>query len=215
MAVDSTGAKAMTDFVLNARTRIDMGKGASRRLRRLAAEVPAIIYGGDADPQPIALVHHELAHALENEAFYSHIIALQVDGKAQDVILKDLQRHPARPVILHADFLRVDRTHKLTTRVPLHFLNEDTCIGVRQQGGVIQHNLADLEIQCLPADLPEYIEVDMAGIELGQILHISDLRLPAGVESVALVHGADHDLPVVAVNKPKGRGEAEEAGEGE
>lgn len=205
----------MTDFVLNARTRTDMGKGASRRLRRLAAEVPAIIYGGDADPQPIALVHHELAHALENEAFYSHIIALQVDGKAQDVILKDLQRHPARPVILHADFLRVDRTHKLTTRVPLHFLNEDTCIGVRQQGGVIQHNLADLEIQCLPADLPEYIEVDMAGIELGQILHISDLRLPAGVESVALVHGADHDLPVVAVNKPKGRGEAEEAGEGE
>lgn len=205
----------MTDFVLNARTRTDMGKGASRRLRRLAAEVPAIIYGGDADPQPIALVHHELAHALENEAFYSHIIALQVDGKAQDVILKDLQRHPARPVILHADFLRVDRTHKLTTRVPLHFLNEDTCIGVRQQGGVIQHNLADLEIQCLPADLPEYIEVDMAGIEVGQILHISDLRLPAGVESVALVHGADHDLPVVAVNKPKGRGEAEEAGEGE
>ena len=205
----------MTDFVLNARTRTDMGKGASRRLRRLAAEVPAIIYGGDADPQPIALVHHELAHALENEAFYSHIIALQVDGKAQDVILKDLQRHPARPVILHADFLRVDRTHKLTTRVPLHFLNEDTCIGVRQQGGAIQHNLADLEIQCLPADLPEYIEVDMAGVEVGQILHISDLRLPAGVESIALVHGADHDLPVVAVNKPKGRSEAEEAGEGE
>ncbi|MCC6295133.1 MAG: 50S ribosomal protein L25/general stress protein Ctc [Pseudomonadales bacterium] len=205
----------MTDFVLNARTRTDLGKGASRRLRRLAAEVPAIIYGGDSAPQPIALVHHELAHALENEAFYSHIISLQVDGKAQDVILKDLQRHPARPVILHADFLRVDRTHKLTTRVPLHFLNEDTCIGVRQQGGAIQHNLADLEIQCLPADLPEYIEVDMAGVEVGQILHISDLRLPAGVESIALVHGADHDLPVVAVNKPKGRSEAEEAGEGE
>lgn len=205
----------MTDFVLNARTRTDMGKGASRRLRRLAAEVPAIVYGGGADPQPIAIVHHELAHALENEAFYSHIISLRVDGKAQDVILKDLQRHPARPVILHADFLRVDRTHKLTTRVPLHFLNEETCIGVRQQGGVIQHNLADLEIQCLPADLPEYIEVDMAGVEVGQILHISDLRLPAGVESVALAHGADHDLPVVAVNKPKGRSETEEPGEGE
>ena len=202
----------MTEFVLNARTRTDMGKGASRRLRRLAAEVPAIIYGGDADPQPIALAHHELAPALENEAFYSHIIALQVDGKVQEVILKDLQRHPARPVILHADFLRVDKTHKLTTRVPLHFLNEDTCIGVRQQGGVIQHNLADLEVQCLPADLPEYIAVDMADVEVGHILHISDLRLPAGVESVALAHGADHDLAVVAVNKPKGRGD--EAGEG-
>lgn len=205
----------MTDFVLGARTRADMGKGASRRLRRLAEEVPAIIYGGDAAPQPIALAHHELAHALENEAFYSHIISLQVDGKAQDVILKDLQRHPARPVILHADFLRVDKTHKLTTRVPLHFVNEETCVGVRQQGGMIHHNLADLEIQCLPGDLPEYIAVDMADVELGQILHISDLRLPAGVESVALAHGVDHDLPVVAVNKPKGRAESEEAAEGE
>ena len=200
----------MTDFVLNARARTDLGKGASRRLRRLADEVPAIIYGGDADPQPITLVHRELAHALENEAFYSHIISLQVEGKAQDVILKDLQRHPARRVILHADFLRVSRAQKFTTRVPLHFLNEENCIAVRQQGGVIQHNLADLEIQCLPSDLPEYIEVDMAEVELGQILHISDLRLPAGVESVALAHGADHDLPVVAVNKPKGRGDDQE-----
>ena len=200
----------MTDFVLNARARTDLGKGASRRLRRLADEVPAIIYGGDVDPQPITLVHRELAHALENEAFYSHIISLQVEGKAQDVILKDLQRHPARRVILHADFLRVSRAQKFTTRVPLHFLNEEGCIGVRQQGGVIQHNLADLEIQCLPSDLPEYIEVDMAEIELGQILHISDLRLPAGVESVALAHGTDHDLPVVAVNKPKGRSDDQE-----
>ena len=200
----------MTDFVLNARARTDLGKGASRRLRRLADEVPAIIYGGDVDPQPITLVHRELAHALENEAFYSHIISLQVDGKTQDVILKDLQRHPARRVILHADFLRVSRAQKFTTRVPLHFLNEEGCIGVRQQGGVIQHNLADLEIQCLPSDLPEYIEVDMAEIELGQILHISDLRLPAGVESVALAHGTDHDLPVVAVNKPKGRSDDQE-----
>ena len=205
----------MTEFVLNARTRADMGKGASRRLRRLAEEVPAIIYGGDTAPQPIALSHRELAHALENEAYYSHIISLQVDGKVQDVILKDLQSHPARPVILHADFLRVDRTHKLTTRVPLHFVNEETCIGVRQQGGMIQHNLADLEIHCLPADLPEYIEVDMAGVELGQILHISDLPLPSGVESVALAHGADHDLPVVAVNKPKGRAEGEGEGAGD
>ncbi|MFZ5654894.1 MAG: 50S ribosomal protein L25/general stress protein Ctc [Pseudomonadota bacterium] len=205
----------MTEFVLNARTRADKGKGASRRLRRIADQVPAIVYGGGAEPQPISLEHRELAHALENEAFYSHIIALRVDGEAQDVILKDLQRHPARPVILHADFLRVSKTHKLTTRVPLHFVNEDSCIGVKQQGGLIQHNLVDIEVQCLPADLPEYIEVDMAGVELGQILHISDLRLPDGVESVALAHGADHDLPVVAVNKPRGGGEAAAAGEPE
>ncbi len=200
----------MTDFVLHARVRTDKGKGASRRLRRIAEEVPAIIYGGDAEPLSIALAHRELARALDNEAFYSHIITMQVDGKAQDVILKDLQRHPAKPIILHADFLRVSKTHKLTTRVPLHFINEDTCVGVKQQGGIIQHNLVDLEVQCLPADLPEYIEVDMVAVEVGQILHISDLRLPAGVESVALAHGADHDLPVVAVNKPKGRADAEE-----
>lgn len=203
----------MTEFVLNARVRTDKGKGASRRLRRLADEVPAIVYGGDAEPLAIAMAHRDLERALDNEAFYSHIIALQVDGAAQDVILKDLQRHPAKPLIMHADFLRVSKTHKLTTRVPLHFVNEDTCIGVKQQGGIIQHNLVDLEVQCLPADLPEYIEVDMAAVELGQILHISDLRLPAGIESVALAHGADHDLPVVAINKPKGRGEAEEGGE--
>ncbi len=203
----------MTEFALNARARTDKGKGASRRLRRLADEVPAIVYGGDAEPLAISLSHRDLERALDNEAFYSHIIALQVDGERLDVILKDLQRHPAKPLIMHADFLRVSRTQKLTTRVPLHFLNEDTCVGVKQQGGLIQHNLVDLEVQCLPADLPEYIEVDMAAIELGQLLHISDLRLPRGVESVALAHGADHDLPVVAVNKPKVRGEAEDGDE--
>jgi len=200
----------MTDFVLNARTRTDMGKGASRRLRRLAEEVPAIVYGGEGAPEAIALTHRELARALENEAFYSHIISLQIDSKPQDVILKAVQRHPARPVILHADFLRVDRTHRITTRVPLHFVNEDHCVAVKQQGGVVQHNLVDLEIQCLPGDLPEYIAVDMSTVELGQILHISDLALPPGVESVALTHGADHDLPVVAIHRPKGKGDSGE-----
>jgi large subunit ribosomal protein L25 len=196
----------MTDFVLNARTRTDMGKGASRRLRRLAEEVPAIVYGDGGEPEAIALSHRELARALESEAFYSHIISLRIDDKPRNVILKDVQRHPARPVILHADFLRVSKTHKLTTRVPLHFINEDRCEAVKQQGGVVQHNLVDLEIQCLPGDLPEYIAVDMSTVEMGQILHISDLVLPAGVESVALAHGADHDLPVVAIHRPKVKG---------
>jgi large subunit ribosomal protein L25 len=197
---------AMTDFVLNARARTDMGKGASRRLRRLAEEVPAIVYGDGGEPEAIALSHRELARALESEAFYSHIISLRIDDKPRNVILKDVQRHPARPVILHADFLRVSKTHKLTTRVPLHFINEDRCEAVKQQGGVVQHNLVDLEIQCLPGDLPEYIAVDMSTVEMGQILHISDLVLPAGVESVALAHGADHDLPVVAIHRPKVKG---------
>lgn len=196
----------MTDFVLNARARTDKGKGASRRLRRLAEEVPAIVYGDGGEPEAITLSHRELARALESEAFYSHIISLRIDAKPQDVILKDVQRHPARPVVLHADFLRVSKTHQLTTRVPLHFINEDHCEAVKQQGGVVQHNLVDLEIQCLPGDLPEYITVDMSTMVMGQILHISDLVLPAGVDSVALAHGADHDLPVVAIHRPKVKG---------
>ena len=197
------------DFVLDAQTREDAGKGASRRLRRQAL-VPAIVYGGDKNPQNITIESKELKKHLENEAFYSHIIALNIAGKSEDVILKDLQRHPAKAVILHADFLRVSKDQKFTTSVPLHFINEDTAKGVKLQGGVVSHSMTQLEISCLPADLPEYIEVDLADIELGQIVHISDLQLPKGVESVALAHGADHDLPVAAINKPKGSNVDEE-----
>ncbi len=193
----------MVDFTLNARAREDMGKGASRRLRRLADEVPAIVYGGKKAPQNISLTHNELSRALDNEAFYSHIIKLNVDGKGQDVILKDVQRHPAKPKILHADFLRVDKATKLHTRIPLHFLNEEKAVGVKQQGGIVSHLMSDLEVQCLPADLPEYIEVDIAALELGGIIHISDIQLPSGVEAMALLQGEDHDLPVVSIHKAK------------
>lgn len=203
----------MVDFALNARSRNEMGKGASRRLRRLAGEVPAIIYGGDSAPENIALGHDELNHALGNEAFYSHIIKLSVDSQSQDVILKDVQRHPAKQLILHVDFLRVDKDQKLTTRVPLHFINEESCHGVKMEGGVITHSLNELEIACLPADLPEYIEVDMVQVRLGEIVHISDLKLPSGVESVALAQGEDHDLPVAAVNKTRGTDADGEVGE--
>lgn len=199
------------DFVLNAVARDDLGKGASRRLRRLAQQVPAIIYGGSAAPVSISLSHKDLIRHLENEAFYSHIISLNVDGKAQDVILKDLQRHPAKPMVLHADFLRVSKSTKLHTNVPLHFLNEATSKGVKTQGGKVVHNLVQLDITCLPADLPEYIEVDVGEMEVGQILHISDLKLPKGVTSVALNQGADHDLAVVTIQKPKGGADEDEA----
>ncbi|MEA3298824.1 MAG: 50S ribosomal protein L25/general stress protein Ctc [Pseudomonadota bacterium] len=199
----------MVDFSLNAKGRDDTGKGASRRLRRLADQVPAIIYGGASAPQMISVPHKDIAHALENEAFYSHIIKLDVDGKAQDVILKDVQRHPAKPRILHLDFLRVDKDHKLHTKIPLHFINEETAKGVKGQGGIVSHLMTELDIQCLPKDLPEFIEVDLAEVEVGQIVHISDLKLPKGVESVALSHGADHDLPVATIIKPRGAAEAE------
>lgn len=203
------------DFVLHATSREDTGKGASRRLRRLAGQVPAIVYGGKKKPASISLSQKDLLKQLENEAFYSHIISLVIDDKAEDVILKDLQRHPAKPQIVHADFMRVSKTKKLHTSVPLHFINEESCKGVKMQGGQIVHNMVQLEISCLPADLPEYIEVDLADVELGQVLHISDLKLPKGVSSVELSHGADHDQPVVTVAKPKGGSDdAEEASDG-
>ncbi|MBU2886079.1 50S ribosomal protein L25/general stress protein Ctc [Gilvimarinus agarilyticus] len=208
------------DFVIIAKSREDKGKGASRRLRRLAGEVPAIVYGGKKKPVSITLNQKDLLKQLENEAFYSHIISLEIDDKAEDVILKDLQRHPAKPILFHVDFMRVSKTKKLNTSVPLHFLNEEACKGVKMQGGKIVHNMVQLEISCLPADLPEFIEVDLTDVELGQVVHISDLNLPKGVVSVELSHGSDHDQPVVTVNKPKGMSEddaesSEAEGEGD
>jgi large subunit ribosomal protein L25 len=192
-----------TEFTLHAKGREDTGKGASRRLRRLAGEIPAIVYGGKKAPAQVSLAHKDVIKALENEAFYSHIIALDVDGKSEDVIIKDIQRHPAKAIVMHMDFFRVSKTTKLQTRAPLHFINEDECVGVKLGGGLIAHSMTDIEISCLPKDLPEYIEVDMAEVELGATVHLSDIKLPKGVESVALSHGEDHDLPVAAVNKPK------------
>ena len=192
-----------TDFILHAKGREDTGKGASRRLRRLAGEVPAIVYGGKKAPAQISLSQKDITKALENEAFYSHIISLEVDGKSEDVIIKDLQRHPAKAYVMHMDFFRVSKTTKLQTRAPLHFINEEECVGVKLGGGLIARSMTDIEISCLPKDLPEYIEVDMAEVELGGTVHLSDIKLPKGVESVALSHGDDHDLPVAAVNKPK------------
>ncbi|VUD59826.1 50S ribosomal protein L25 [Thalassocella blandensis] len=192
------------DFKLDVTLREEQGKGASRRLRREAGLVPAIIYGGRKKPQTVSIKFNELVKHLENEAFYSHIITLNVDGTSEDVILKDLQRHPAKAIIYHADFLRVSKTKKLKTTVPLHFLNESTAKGVKIQGGIISHNMTEIEITCLPGDLPEFIEVDLAEVELGQIVHISDINFPKGVESVSLSHGADHDLPVANIHKAKG-----------
>lgn len=191
-------------FELNVESREVAGKGSSRRLRRLEDKVPAIIYGGKGKaPQNIALPHKDLLKATENEAFFSHILTLKVDGKAEQVIVKDMQRHPARPYILHVDFQRVSKNVAIHVQVPLHFINEESSIGVKQQGGAISHSLTEVEISCLPADLPEYLEVDMADVELDQIVHLSDLALPKGVEIIALTHGEDHDLPVAAIHTPK------------
>jgi large subunit ribosomal protein L25 len=200
----------MTDFTLNAEVRSDLGKGASRRLRRNANLVPAVIYGGDKAPQSISLAAKEVAKLLETEAAFSHVIALKIDGQTENVLIKALQRHPAKSYVMHADFLRVMADHKLTAVVPLHYVNQDVCVGVKQGGGEVLHSLNEVEVVCLPKDLPEFIEVDMAKVELNQIVHMSDLKLPAGVELNSLAHGSD--LPVASVHLP--RVQAPEAGEG-
>lgn len=196
-------------FEVIAVVREDMGKGSSRRLRRLADKIPAIIYGGDKDPQPLTIIRKDLEKSLENEAFFSHVLAVNVDGDVQKAILKDLQRHPARNSVMHADFLRVDDKVAIKVHVPIHFLNEEDCEGVKMQGGMIQHQATDIEVQCLPGDIPEYIEVDMLKVETGQIIHLSEVTLPAGVASVALALGEDHDLAIASVVAPKGTGDDE------
>lgn len=208
-------------FEINAEVRTDEGKGASRRLRH-TGKIPAIIYGGNADPVSLSLDHNKMVHALENEAFYSHILTINVDGKPEQAILRDLQRHPSRPVLLHADFQRVNATEKLHMNVPLHFIGEETAVGVKDQGGVLSHSVTEVEVSCLAKDLPEYIEVDVSALELGHALHLSDLTLPAGVELVQLAHGSEHDLAIVNIHKSRGatadtdedaEGDATEAGD--
>ncbi|MEY3667349.1 MAG: hypothetical protein RL572_889 [Pseudomonadota bacterium] len=191
-------------FELNATARTDLGKGASRRLRRLADMVPAIIYGEGKAPVNISIAHKDIHKALSNEAFFSRIITLSVDGKSEQVVIKALQRHPAKPRIMHADFQRVSADNAIVVAVPLHFINEDKCKGVKLGSGSIIKNLNELQISCLPRDLPEYIEVDMTDLGVGESLHISQIVLPAGVTSVDLAHGHDADNAVVTVLAPRG-----------
>lgn len=200
-------------FEINAELREDTGKGASRRLRLQADRVPAIIYGAGKPAQPLSLVRKDLEKALENEAFYSHVLTLSIGSSREKAILKDLQRHPSKERVMHADFLRVSDDVAIRMHVPIHFLNEDTCVGVKTQGGLIQHQCTDIEVQCLPADIPEFIAVDMLNVEIGQIVHLSDIALPKGVTAVALALGEDHDLAIASVIAP--RGEKEAAAEGD
>jgi large subunit ribosomal protein L25 len=200
----------MADFELNASLRKDKGKGASRRLRRNADMIPAILYGAGKEPLPLTLAHKDIHKACQNEAFFSRIITIIADGNSQQAIVKDLQRHPAKDRIMHADFLRIQMDQAITVEVPLHFLNEDSCLGVRQGGGNVSHNMTSIEISCLPGDLPEYIEVDIEELDLGDSIHISGLKLAEGLSIPSLQQGADHDHVVVSVNAPKRAEELDE-----
>ena len=200
------------DFTLNIEPRADLGKGASRRLRRLEQKVPAVIYGAGQEPASISVLLRELVKQLESEAFYSHVLTLKEGETETKVVLKDLQRHPAKGFPMHADFLRIDETHKITMHIPLHFINESKCAGVKA-GGTIAHQLTDVVVSCLPQNLPEFIEVDMSEVNVGESLHLSDLKVPEGVQLVEISHGDshDHDLTVVNVNAAKGGGSDAEA----
>ncbi|MGV6826257.1 MAG: 50S ribosomal protein L25/general stress protein Ctc [bacterium] len=199
------------NFEINLVSREDMGKGASRRLRH-AGLVPGIIYGGGKDPEMVTTKHNELILHLENEAFYSHILTANVEGgSAQKVVLKDLQRHPAKPFVMHFDLLRVADTDVIKMHVPLHFEGEETAPGIKTGGGNLIHAVTDLEISCEARNLPEYITVDISAMELGDTLHLSDISLPEGVSIVALIHGDDHDAPVVSIQAKKGGGDSAEA----
>lgn len=195
-------------FELKAEPRGDLGKGASRRLRH-AGKVPAILYGGGQDPLPLTLKHLDVLNQLQNEAVYSHVLTLNLGDRVESVVLRDLQRHPFKPTILHVDFLRVSADRKLRVHVPLHFVNEETSRGVKQQGGVVSRALIDIEIACLPKDLPEFIEVDIAKLGMGEALHLTQISLPPGVELANhIVPGSEQDAVVVNIHHGHGGEEA-------
>jgi len=201
-----------SSFELNAEIRQDKGKGASRRLRR-DNKVPAVLYGAGQDAVSLTLQHNIMMQNLENEAFYSHILTVNVDGKVEKAVLKDLQRHPFKPSLIHVDLQRIDENEKLRMHVPVHFMGEDVAPGVKA-GGVISHLANDVEISCLPKNLPEFIEADLSALNVDEALHLSDLKLPEGVELIALTHGEGHDLSVASIHMPRGTSsDEEEAGE--
>ncbi len=187
----------MENFIVNAKSRTDTGKGASRRLRH-AGDLPGIVYGGDAQPQMLTLEHTEMQRHLEHEAFYSHILTLNLDGQEEKVVLKDLQRHPAKPFIQHVDFLRVQEGKPIRMTVPVHFKNEASAPGVKR-GGTATKYMTSVEVACVPADLPEFIEIDMGTLDVADSIHLADIQLPEGVSFPALARGDEHNYAVVAV----------------
>ena len=200
------------DFKLTANLRSERGTNASRRLRT-AGLVPGVIYGGGEPPAEVTFEHDVLMHNLEDEAFYSHVLTVDVDGKPQKAILRELQRHPYRPVILHVDLLRVREDTQINVHVPLHFVNEDACHAVKLEGGVLSHNFVELEITCLPKDLPEFIEVDVQELMLNEAIHLSEIKVPEGVTIVELAHGEGHDHAVVSAHVKRAAPQAEEEDE--
>ena len=198
------------NITLSAEPRSDSGKGASRRLRHQGL-VPAIVYGGKFDPVQVSIDHNVFLHELDKETIYTQVVDLKMDDKVQEVILRDLQRHPYKNKIMHADFFRIDKNTPIKVVVPVHVTNAEDCVGVRVDGGLMTQLVTEIEIIALPKDLPEYVEIDSLNLHMGEILHLTDIQTPEGVEIVALtyledvedIEHDDHNVGVLSVVKPR------------
>ena len=186
----------------NAELRDDKGKGASRRLRH-AGKLPAIVYGAGMDPVSMTLQQKDVQYVLSNEDLYSQILQLNVNGKKEDVLLRDIQHHPYKIDVLHMDFLRFDAKVAVHVHIPLHFIGEEECPGVKTEGGAVNHVVMEVEMECLPKNIPSFIEVDLSEMHLNDVLHLSDLKLPEGVEVLALKQGEDHDTAIAGIHVRK------------
>ena len=195
-------------FEINADKREGKGTGASRRLRH-AGKIPGIIYGGSKDPEMVAFDHSTVYHLLEQEAFHTSVLDVKCDGSNDQAILRDVHMHPHKPLIMHMDLQRISATEKIHMEVPIHFIGEDVAPGVKLQSGIVAHLLTEVDVTCLPADLPEYLTADISKLDLGDSVHLSDLVLPEGVELTSLAHGGD-DLAVATITMPKAAVEEEE-----
>lgn len=198
-----------TTFELQAEAREGKGRAGTRRLRR-NGKVPAVVYGAGKDAQAIAIDYNALIREMNHPAFHTSILTVKIGSERQSVVVKDVQRHPSKPLVVHLDFQRVVEDQRITLNVPIRFVGEDSAKGVKEQNGVVERLATDVEVSCLPRHLPEFIEVDVSGLELNEILHLSDLKLPEGVTLVALEH--QQDLPVVTITPPR-REEPEAEGE--
>ena len=201
---------------LNATVRNDMGKGASRRLRN-ENKIPAIIYGTGKEPVCLTLAQKDIQYVLPNENFYSQVLELNIEGKKEDVLLRDLQHHPYKRDVTHIDFIRIDAKKVVHVHIPLHFIGDDVAPGVKLEGGAVSHVMMEVEMECLPKNIPQFIEVDLSQMHLNDIIHLSDLKLPEGVAILALKQGAEHDTAVANIHlrKVAAEPEAEEAEEAE
>jgi large subunit ribosomal protein L25 len=190
-------------FEINAESRADRGTNASRRLRR-QGRIPAVLYGGDGEPEALSLEHREVLRHLDKEAFYSQVLQVNIGSRKERAVLRGLQRHHYKPAVLHMDLQRITEDENVRVHIPLHFINQETAVGVKQQGGTVSHQRIEVEITCLPKDLPEFIEVDLKDLSIGENIYLSGLKLPEGVEIPELTQGPEYDVAVVSIHSLKG-----------